>query len=260
MAALKADPERKEDFIPLDSDSISDVDPSTNLTPLETVNGHLTPKAKPDGVNGSHHSDGADEDLAPAEKVKKERKKDKKSKKSNTSKPSVDDEVAEAEVPAVEAPAVDSPAEPAESESKEDRKARKEAKKRKREEQQAADVDGEPADQAERKEKRKKKKAKSSEEGYVKNTPTLEDAQADQSGQERWNVSELAGGPKRQEKFLKLLGAKKKAASSDNSSSLAGIHKDRLNMIRVNDDLERQFDTGRRMKAEGRRHTRGLGA
>ena len=131
-------------------------------------------------------------------------------------------------------------------------------------------------DKAEKKKRKKEKKEKKDKESsaaeYEKSpsatadavAPAVPDTKADQV--EQWNVGGLGGGRERRDKFLRLLGAKKKADSSTDGGTSGktvanrSASRDRLDMSRVNSELERQFESGVRMKADAHGHHRGLGA
>ncbi|SPO00719.1 uncharacterized protein DNG_03467 [Cephalotrichum gorgonifer] len=76
---------------------------------------------------------------------------------------------------------------------------------------------------------------------------------------DRWNVTALEGGSDRQNKFMKLLGGGKVAASASSAPPNAGRPASKLDIHRVQDDLQRQYDAGMRMKFEGQGQRRGLG-
>ncbi|KAI0129311.1 small acidic protein family-domain-containing protein [Hypoxylon sp. NC0597] len=109
----------------------------------------------------------------------------------------------------------------------------------------------------EKKDKKKKHKEKHHAEEYV-STATAEGG-ANTNGGEQWNAQALEGDDKRKEKFLRLLGAKKSngTATADGRNT-PGASKAYLDQVQH--DLERQFDTGMRMKHEGHGQKRGLGA
>lgn len=75
---------------------------------------------------------------------------------------------------------------------------------------------------------------------------------------DNWNVSALEGGSERQSKFMKLLGGGK-AASSPGAKGSGGAHS-KMDVHKYQDDLQKQYDTGMRMKFEGQGQRRGLGA
>ncbi|KAI1342243.1 hypothetical protein F5Y15DRAFT_413508 [Xylariaceae sp. FL0016] len=111
-----------------------------------------------------------------------------------------------------------------------------------------------------KKDKKKKKKSKEidREESAVKSKSTNQpEAAASTDGGEQWNVSALGGGDARQEKFYRLLGGKKaNGVSTDRKASGSTSKSD---IAKMQNDLERQFDMGIKMKNEGS-HKKGLGA
>lgn len=145
---------------------------------------------------------------------------------------------------------------------------RKKERKRKRE----AEINGEtvenntsPAKEVEKdKEKKKSKKPRGEKlhKKYAENPgPNVQQPGTDLS--EQWNVRGLGGGTARQDKFLRLLGGKKGSVSSSfegtDRSPAKTTARGRLDMAHVNEDLEKQFEAGMRMKdLHGPR--RGLGA
>ncbi|KAK3358960.1 small acidic protein family-domain-containing protein [Lasiosphaeria hispida] len=82
---------------------------------------------------------------------------------------------------------------------------------------------------------------------------------------ERWNVQELGGGSSRQSKFMRLLGAKKVGADvtaipAAGAKGAVGSARPKFDINNVSNDLEKQFETGVRMKFEAGAKRRGLGA
>jgi hypothetical protein len=78
---------------------------------------------------------------------------------------------------------------------------------------------------------------------------------------ERWNVEDLGGGAKRQDKFMRLLGGKKAAATLVGTETLAGAKfRPRLDINKASKDLEQQYEAGVRMKFDAGGKRRGLGA
>ncbi|KAK3308629.1 small acidic protein family-domain-containing protein [Chaetomium strumarium] len=79
---------------------------------------------------------------------------------------------------------------------------------------------------------------------------------------ERWNVQQLDGGAKRQDKFMRLLGGKKQGTT--NATAGTGQAKDgarkRLDIGQVSQELEKQFNAGVQMKFGTGGQRRGLGA
>jgi hypothetical protein len=74
---------------------------------------------------------------------------------------------------------------------------------------------------------------------------------------EKWNVGGLEGGSQRQSKFARLLGAKKQGIAVEPATGSASS---KPGLDRVTNDLEKQFEYGRRMKHESGGQKRGLGA
>jgi hypothetical protein len=74
---------------------------------------------------------------------------------------------------------------------------------------------------------------------------------------EQWNVDALKGDAARKDKFLRLLGAGK---SNSVEKPAKNIKTKRANIIQVEDELERQFEAGIRIKHDGQAKRRGLGA
>ncbi|KAL2760590.1 hypothetical protein ACRALDRAFT_2039198 [Sodiomyces alcalophilus JCM 7366] len=103
--------------------------------------------------------------------------------------------------------------------------------------------------------KEQKKKRKSSAEPEV-SQPSTKEAGTDDG--EQWNVSGLDGGAERQKKFLKLLGGGKKGAGT--STHPQHTTKNKVDISKVNQDLEKQFNAGMQMKWDGGGARRGLGA
>ena len=97
-------------------------------------------------------------------------------------------------------------------------------------------------------EKKHKKKAKVEEE--AKNGHS--------NGAEQWNPDALTGDAARKEKFLRLLGAGKSNghASKYKSSPTTKV----TNISKVQDDLEKQYEAGMKLKHDGGSKRRGLGA
>lgn len=75
---------------------------------------------------------------------------------------------------------------------------------------------------------------------------------------DNWNVSGLGGGAERQNKFMKLLGGGKAAFSPATQNS--GKARPKYDVHKSQDDLQKQYDVGMRMKFEGQGQRRGLGA
>ena len=74
---------------------------------------------------------------------------------------------------------------------------------------------------------------------------------------DKWNVTALDGGAERQSKFMKLLGGGKASSSGAQNS---GEARSKSDIQKSQDDLQKQYDAGMRMKLEGQGQRRGLGA
>ncbi|TVY14227.1 hypothetical protein LARI1_G006097 [Lachnellula arida] len=100
----------------------------------------------------------------------------------------------------------------------------------------------------------KKRKGGSFSHGDSKRAKT-EESNGHTTGAEQWNPDALSGDAARKDKFMRLLGAGKTngAGSSHKVSAEVDLEK-------VQNDLERQFDAGVRMKHEQGGKRRGLGA
>jgi hypothetical protein len=157
----------------------------------------------------------------------------------------------------------------------EDKKA---SKKRKRElkssvteeadeaENDANDEQGDqPAAEKNTKKSKKAKKAKVAAEDSTTATDGAgtEDAAA-KGGAEQWNVSALEGGDARQQKFLRLLGAKQGrgviGGGVGGTSSTATATGSKQTIASMQSNLERQYESGMRRKDEPGGRKRGLGA
>jgi len=120
-----------------------------------------------------------------------------------------------------------------------------------------------PTKKPKRGKEKKSKKAKGQELEYDDDAgSSVQRPGADVS--EQWNVGALGGGAARQDKFLRLLGSKKGKASASREEKDGSLHqstaRERLDMTRVNEDLEKQFVAGVRMKFDSGGQRRGLGA
>lgn len=76
---------------------------------------------------------------------------------------------------------------------------------------------------------------------------------------QQWNPDALSGDAARKDKFLRLLGAGKSNGNGEGSSGKGGQKKE-VDLEKVQNDLERQFEAGVKMKHEGGAKRRGLGA
>ena len=131
-------------------------------------------------------------------------------------------------------------------------------KKRKREVVEEAADDSDEPDEAEiTKEKKSKKSKKDKKE--KKSKKGKDDSIADQKGDdaeaEQWNVGELDGGAERQDKFLRLLGGKKGKATNGAPKAAKG----KSDSTKAEEEIQRQFEAGIKMKNESSGHRRGLG-
>ncbi|KAI1076253.1 small acidic protein family-domain-containing protein [Whalleya microplaca] len=141
---------------------------------------------------------------------------------------------------------------------------KKKKKKRKVEEATEEDGSNEGAKEADtpetKKDKKDKKKKREEKEKAEKSVPSpAVDGKANTDVAEQWNAQALEGSDKRKEKFLRLLGAKKSnGVAATNGENVPVSSK--ADITRMQSDLERQFDTGMRMKHEGHGHRKGLGA
>jgi len=75
----------------------------------------------------------------------------------------------------------------------------------------------------------------------------------------QWNPDALSGGSERQDKFLKLLGAKK-TGKGETIEKKARHNANVAEISKVESELERQFESGIKMKHDGGSKRRGLGA
>lgn len=100
----------------------------------------------------------------------------------------------------------------------------------------------------------KKRKGGSFSNGDSKRAKT-EESNGQTNGAEQWNPDALSGDAARKDKFLRLLGAGKSNGASSSNKVSADV-----DLEKVQNDLERQFDAGVRMKHEQGGKRRGLGA
>ncbi|OTA61104.1 hypothetical protein K449DRAFT_69124 [Hypoxylon sp. EC38] len=248
---MAANPENG-DFIPLDDATTETADGDENAIHSKKESKKQKKKDKDkkaqDETAGPSESD---VEAAETEKEKKHKKKDKKKSEKRKREAEEDDshEQPNGATKVADADDVEVPKE--------------EKKKKKRKLEDAAGEAGpqEEATQAEapkeKKDKKKKHKEKHHAEEYV-STATAEGG-ANTNGGEQWNAQALEGGDKRKEKFLRLLGAKKSnGTATEDGHNTPGASRAYLDQVRH--DLERQFDTGMRMKHEGHGQKRGLGA
>lgn len=171
------------------------------------------------------------------ETPKKKTKKEKKSKKAKKAKQKAEPEVEQEVAPEVETEVKqEAEAEPEVDVPKKSKKEKKAEKKRKR----ASDA----ADVAEEPKASKKSKAK-------------EDSSSAPAEAEQWQVGDLDGGPQRQSKFLRLLGAKKNGVTAAAAST---VSKGKSDSTKAEAEIQRQFEAGMKMRNEGGSKRRGLGA
>ncbi|TVY36134.1 hypothetical protein LSUB1_G005571 [Lachnellula subtilissima] len=100
----------------------------------------------------------------------------------------------------------------------------------------------------------KKRKGGSFSHGDSKRAKT-EESNGQTNGAEQWNPDALSGDAARKDKFLRLLGAGKSNGAGSSNKVSADV-----DLEKVQNDLERQFDAGVRMKHEQGGKRRGLGA
>ncbi|KAH8588412.1 small acidic protein family-domain-containing protein [Bisporella sp. PMI_857] len=74
---------------------------------------------------------------------------------------------------------------------------------------------------------------------------------------EQWNTQALIGDEARKAKFLRLLGARK---TGDDSSKKHKSSKKVIDILKVQSDLERQYEAGIKLKHDGGSKRRGLGS
>lgn len=77
------------------------------------------------------------------------------------------------------------------------------------------------------------------------------------NGGEQWNADALTGDAARKDKFLRLLGASKVTGTDKPSKKVKAKPED---LVRMENDLERQFEAGIKMKHDAQGKRRGLGA
>jgi len=129
-------------------------------------------------------------------------------------------------------------------------------KKRKREAAtDSGDEEGATVTKEKKSKKDKKEKKEKTEKKRKKNSANGEGAEPEEV--EQWNVGELDGGAQRQDKFLRLLGAKKAGADTN---GVTKAHKGKSAASKAEADIQRQFETGVKMKFDGNGKRRGLGA
>lgn len=125
-----------------------------------------------------------------------------------------------------------------------------------------------PAEEVETEKASKTKDGKSKDKGKGKDAtrdsntsgaPDKNNAPNADSAAERWNVNALGGGSERQSKFMKLLGGGNAAPSASSGARNSGGSSSKLDVNKVQDDLQRQYEAGMRMKFEGQGQRKGLG-
>ena len=75
----------------------------------------------------------------------------------------------------------------------------------------------------------------------------------------QWNPDALTGEAARKDKFLRLLGAGKANAAADGGAKQKSVVK-AVDILKMQNDLERQYEAGIKMKHDGGGKRRGLGA
>ncbi|PKS10725.1 hypothetical protein jhhlp_002482 [Lomentospora prolificans] len=148
---------------------------------------------------------------------------------------------------------------------KEDKKAKKKEKKRKHGRSPAedsgsdTDEDNVHEKQKNKTKNKKDKKAKKEKAPAESSNERAPSARTEPAAPANWNVGALEGGSERQKKFMRLLGGGKGAApgagQGQTASPVSGF-----DIKRVQNDLQRQYDTGLQMKFDGQSARRGLGA
>lgn len=96
-----------------------------------------------------------------------------------------------------------------------------------------------------------------------KKEPRIEEEDSQVKGTDQWNTSALSGDAARKDKFRRLLGAGKVNSADKTNKSFKGERSSSKSMVDISaieDDLERQFEAGVRMKHDGQGKRRGLGA
>lgn len=135
-------------------------------------------------------------------------------------------------------------------------KASKEEKKRKRDDQ---DDEAPPKEKKSKKEKREKKEKKEKK-SKKRSVDTADDEDDAEDAEQQWHVGDLSGGEARQEKYLRLLGGGKKTDAGDKKKEKKAGKKALSDPIRAEQDIERQFEAGMKMKIERGGGKKGLGA
>lgn len=110
----------------------------------------------------------------------------------------------------------------------------------------------EKKEKGDKKDKKDKTKVKQEAEDVANDQVTASDEA------EKWNVGELEGGSARQDKFMRLLGGKKSGVAAPGKSGHKP--KEQSTSTKAEADIQRQFEAGMKMKAEGAAKRRGLGA
>ncbi|CAG8958171.1 hypothetical protein HYFRA_00000523 [Hymenoscyphus fraxineus] len=76
----------------------------------------------------------------------------------------------------------------------------------------------------------------------------------------QWNSDKLGGGAARQDKFNRLLGGKKANVEEKSEERKSKKVKNEVDLEKVQNELERQYESGMKMKYDGGGKRRGLGA
>lgn len=126
----------------------------------------------------------------------------------------------------------------------------------------AAQLAREAAEEERKKEEKKAKKASKSssdESASTQTTPNTYIPPPQASVASQWNATSLGGGNARQDKFLRLLGAGKGSSLGVNSGQKS-VGGGKIDVGKMQSDLERQFEAGNQRKHDGGSKRRGLGA
>jgi hypothetical protein len=202
------------------------------------------PNNSASGSKGNTAHDAAAKDEIKEQETKGEKKKDKKKKKSN------DVEIAKVEVSMPTKESRDAEEKPkkkkkkSKSKSEEGNDAKEQVSATKAE---VADIKRKRQDEAGEEPASKKGKKEKKHKGGE---------QVTQAPNEEIKIAGLEGGSARQDKFLRLLGAKKAGASTAKPGSIAASKNDSVSAEAA---IQRQFEAGMQLKESGQRR-RGLGA
>lgn len=111
------------------------------------------------------------------------------------------------------------------------------------------------------KKKASKKDKNNKNKGLSQDTETVDvSAKNNSNAADKWNVNALGGGSERQNKFMKLLGGGKASISASQGSQNSVEIRSKSDVRRVQDDLQKQYEAGMRMKFENGGQRKGLGA